>query len=76
MEGLFNGGFLRYWIGGLIFGGAYIWRGLFSEFYGMFLLAIVELYSQTMLIRTLRSAIECVHLNWVSILSRLNVEKI
>ena len=76
MEGQFNGGFLRYWIGGLIFGGAYIWRGLFSEFYGMFLLAIVELYSQTMLIRTLRSAIECVHLNWVSILSRLNVEKI
>ena len=76
MEGRFNGGFLRYWIGGLIFGGAYIWRGLFSEFYGMFLLAIVELYSQTMLIRTLRSAIECVHLNWVSILSRLNVEKI
>ena len=50
--------------------------GLISEFYGMFLLAIVELYSQTMLIRTLRSAIECVHLNWVSILSRLNVEKI
>ena len=76
MEGRFNGGFLRYWIGGLIFGGAYIWTGLFSEFYGMFLLAIVELYSQTMLIRTLRSAIECVHLNWVSILSRLNVEKI
>ena len=28
-------GFLRYRIGGLIFGGAYIWRGLFSEFYGM-----------------------------------------
>ena len=25
-------GFLRYWFGGLIFGGAYIWRGLFSEF--------------------------------------------
>ena len=24
--------FLRYWFGGLIFGGAYIWRGLFSEF--------------------------------------------
>ena len=28
-------GFLRYRIGGLIFGGAYTWRGLFSEFYGM-----------------------------------------
>ena len=28
-------GFLRYRFGGLIFGGAYKWRGLFSEFYGM-----------------------------------------
>ena len=28
-------GFLRYDFGGLIFGGAYTWRGLFSEFYGM-----------------------------------------
>ena len=27
-------GFLRYRIGGLIFGGAYTWTGLFSEFYG------------------------------------------
>ena len=27
-------GFLGYEFGGLIFGGAYIWRGLFSEFYG------------------------------------------
>ena len=27
-------GFLRYEFGGLIFGGAYKWRGLFSEFYG------------------------------------------
>ena len=26
---------MRYRFGGLIFGGAYIWRGLFSEFYGM-----------------------------------------
>ena len=26
-------GFLRYQFGGLIFGGAYTWRGLFSEFY-------------------------------------------
>ena len=31
-------GFLRYQFGGLIFGGAYTWRGLFSEFYGMVLL--------------------------------------
>ena len=30
-------GFLRYRFGGLIFGGAYTWRGLFSEFYGSFL---------------------------------------
>ena len=28
-------GFLRYWSGGLIFGGAYTWTGLFSEFYGI-----------------------------------------
>ena len=28
-------GFLCYQIGGLIFGGAYTWRGLFSEFYGI-----------------------------------------
>jgi len=28
-------GFWRYGFGGLIFGGAYTWRGLFSEFYGL-----------------------------------------
>ena len=28
-------GLLRYRFGGLIFGGAYTWRGIFSEFYGM-----------------------------------------
>ena len=28
-------GFLRYEFGGLIFGGAYTWRGLFSESYGI-----------------------------------------
>ena len=27
-------GFLRYQFGGLIFGGAYTWRGSFLEFYG------------------------------------------
>ena len=27
--------FLRYEFKGLIFGGAYTWRGLFSEFYGI-----------------------------------------
>ena len=30
-------GFLRYEFGWLIFGGAYTWRGLFSEFYGILL---------------------------------------
>ena len=29
-------GFLRYRFGGLIFGGAYTWRGLFSDVYGIF----------------------------------------
>ena len=29
-------GFLHYDFGGLILGGAYTWRGLFSEFYGTF----------------------------------------
>ena len=28
-------GFLHYQFGGLIFGGAYTWRGLFLEFYGI-----------------------------------------
>ena len=28
-------GFSRYRFGGLILGGAYTWRGLFSEFYGI-----------------------------------------
>ena len=37
LEVRFNGGFLRCEFGGLIFGGAYTWRGLFSEFYGTFL---------------------------------------
>ena len=34
-------GFLRYDFGGLIFGGAYKWRGLFSEFYGIFCMIII-----------------------------------
>ena len=33
LEGRFNGGFLQYEFRGLIFGEAYTWRGLFSEFY-------------------------------------------
>ena len=32
--GGFNGGFFVLPVWGLIFGGAYTWRGLFSEFYG------------------------------------------
>ena len=36
LEGKFNGEFfLRYEVGGLIFGGAYTRRGLFSDFYGI-----------------------------------------
>ena len=35
LEGRFNGGFSPYEFGGLISGGAYTWRGLFSEFYGI-----------------------------------------
>ena len=31
--------FLRYEFGGLIFRGAKTWRGLFSEFYGILLIA-------------------------------------
>ena len=33
-EGDLTEGFLRYEFGALVFGGAYTWRGLFSEFYG------------------------------------------
>ena len=33
-KGYLTEGFLRYEFGGLIFGAAYTWRGLFSEFYG------------------------------------------
>ena len=35
LKGQFMEGLLHYWFGGLIFGGAYAWRGLFSEFYGI-----------------------------------------
>ena len=34
-RGDLTGGFLRYRFGGLILGGAYTWRGLFSECYGV-----------------------------------------
>ena len=36
LEEYLTEGFLRYEFGGLVFGGAYTWRGLFSEFYGIF----------------------------------------
>ena len=35
-RGYLTEGFLPYWFGGLIFGGACTWRGLFSEFYSIF----------------------------------------
>ena len=35
LEGRYNGGFFALPDWGLIFGGAYTWRGLFSEFYGI-----------------------------------------
>ena len=35
LEGRFNGEFFALPDWGLIFGGAYTWRGVFSEFYGM-----------------------------------------
>ena len=34
LEGQFNGGFFALRVWGLLFGGAYTPRGLFSEFYG------------------------------------------
>ena len=36
-------GFLRYRVGGLMFGGAYTWRGLFSEFHGITLIFMSSL---------------------------------
>ena len=37
-------GFLRYRFGGLIHGGDYTWRGLFSEFYGILLFPCEEAF--------------------------------
>ena len=34
--------FLRYRFGGFIFGGAYTWSGLFSEFYGILLHSLIK----------------------------------
>ena len=41
-------GFLRYHFGGLIFGGAYIWRGFFSEFYSICLCVVTESFLSTL----------------------------
>ena len=58
-EGRFNGGIFVLQVWGLIFGGAYTWRGLFSEFYGMSASAIRKQVSRC-----------CIHfpheLTWVS----------
>ena len=40
-------GFLGYHFGGLIFGGAYTWMGLFSEFYGTMKLSRVSFFEST-----------------------------
>ena len=40
LEGELAEGFLRYEFGGLMFVGAYTWRGLFSEFYGIIFIII------------------------------------
>ena len=42
LEGRLNGGFFALRVlGGLIFGGGYVWRGLFSEFYGTVLVCLI-----------------------------------
>ena len=46
LEGRFNGGFLRYRFGGLIFGGAYTWRGLLSEFYDILVRGITHVLKE------------------------------
>ena len=43
-KGDLTDGFLRYRFGGLVFGGAYTWRGLFSEFYGILLFPCEEAF--------------------------------
>ena len=42
-------GFLRYRFGGLTFGGACTWRGLFSEFYGISVKSVLFLLSRVSL---------------------------
>ena len=45
-------GFLRYEFGGLIFAGAYTWRSLFSEFYGIRITAHVSMISSGLTINS------------------------
>ena len=54
--GRFNGGFfaLRFW-------GAYTWRGLFSEFYGIFLLFEMLLYLESFNVLFLDRLLEYIH---------------
>ena len=40
-------GFLCYEFGGLLFGGAYTWRGLFSEFYSIPALPSISLIKRS-----------------------------
>ena len=47
LEGDLTEGFLRYQFGGLLFGRAYTWRGLFLEFYGNMLSSHVKICSSS-----------------------------
>ena len=52
-------GFLRYEFGGLIFGAAYTWRGLFSEFYGT--LIFYQILSTNVLKKCRENSLENLH---------------
>ena len=51
-------GFLRYEFGGLIFGGAYTWRGLFSEFYGNLITDLLLINSSIAMVLSSRSILQ------------------
>ena len=51
-------GFLRYEFGGLIFGGAYTWRGLFSEFYGNLITDLLLINSSIAMVLSPRSMVQ------------------
>ena len=50
--------FLSYEFGGLIFGGAYTWRGLFSEFYGNLITALLLINSSIAMVLSSRSMVQ------------------